>query len=329
MLNSIENLTDYLQSLFGKSNIKVGHREVALPLYLKCYEYGPISLYGVNYVFVVAKDALNLKAYKAQRSKIEQVYGCGAVLVLDRVKVSQRRNMIENNIMFVEPWKQLFMPAFGFVLREGREAISMQTDRFTPQTQLVALFFLYNGEGEFTVKQIAEKTKLNDMAIGRGMRALEELKLISCVSVGRTNHYRLCVSLVDYMNKIEQVAVSPKYKSMWVKKRAKPKNIMRAGYSALSDYSMLADNEYETYAVSKREYKNLENLEQIEFEDLLDDEYVKIEIWKYDPAVFAENGTVDKFSLYMSFEKEQDERTEETLKKMKEEITNGFSYKRT
>lgn len=111
---------------------------------------------------------------------------------------------------------------------------------------------------------------------------------------------------------------------MWVNISKKLQNALRAGHSALSDYSMLADNEYETYAISKNEYMLIEKSVQIEFEDLLyEQDYIKLEVWKYDPALFAENGIVDRFSLYMSFEQGQDERTDEILKEIKESLING------
>lgn len=324
MLNDIEKLNEYLENLLGKSNVAIeNNRDIVLPLYLNCYEYAVISLYGISYVFVAAKERLNVKAYKAQRYKIETLFDCSAVLVMDKPRTAQRHNLIENNIMFVETGKQLFMPSVGLALRNTQDRVPLQVEKFTPQTQLCALFFLYYREGEYTVKQIAEKTKLNHMAITRGMRVLEELKLVASRNVGRTKHYRLCENEMCYLEKVERYAVSPVYKSVWVNRNKKIHAVLRAGYSALSDYSMLADNEYETYAISKEAYKQIEKSIQIEFEDLLDEqEYIKLEFWKYDPAIFAENGIVDKFSLYMSFEQSQDERTEAILKGIKESIIN-------
>ncbi len=324
MLNSIDELKDYLESLLGKSNVAIEkNREIVLPLYLICYKYKVISLYGIRYVFVAPKESLNVKAYKTQKHKIEALFHCTAVLVLDKPKSLQRQNLIQNNIMFVEVGKQLFMPAIGLVLLHIRDRVPLQVDKFTPQMQLCALFFLYHRDGKYTVKQIAEKTKLNNMAITRGMSALEELKLVTSTSNGRTKYYRLCENKRYYLEKIEQHAISPVRKSVWVNRIKKPHDVLRAGYSALSDYSMLADNEYETYAISKKEYKRIEQSVQIEFEDLLDEQdYIKLEVWKYDPALFANNDTVDKFSLYMSFEQEQDERTEEILKKMMGDVMN-------
>lgn len=325
MLNSKDVLVEYLVSLIGERNVEVeSFSGVVFPLYLNCYEYKVISLYKTRFVFVRAKDNVNIRSYKLQKSKIESVFQCEAVLVMDGPKAVQRQNLIENGIMFVEIGRQLFMPKLGIVLDNAREKTHVYVDKFTPQMQLCALFFLYCDIGKYTVKQIAEKIKFNNMAIGRGVGALEALHLISSTSVGRTKYYELFVGKEEYLQKIIPYAISPVSVSMHTLRSKKPQNVFRSGHSALSDYSMLADNEYETVAISKEEYRRIENSMDLKYEDLIDEQdYIKLEVWKYDPALFAENGTVDKFSLCMSFKQGQDERTEAILKKIKESIING------
>ena len=54
-----------------------------------------------------------------------------------------------------------------------------------------------------------------------------------------------------------------------------------------------------------------------------DKEYVHVEVWKYDPLIFMKDNCVDKLSLYLSFGNNNDERTEEALEALMEEIING------
>lgn len=325
MLNSVDVLIEYLENLIGKHNVVVENNcDIVLPLYLNCYEYEIISLYGTRFVFVEAKDGVNVRSYKLQKGKIEKYWDCQSVLVLENIKANQRQNLIENSIMFVEIGKQLFMPMIGIVLNNTRDKVSLCVDKFTPQIQLCALFFLYHDLGKHTVKQIAEKTKLNNMAITRGMSALEGLKFVSSTSVGRIKYYELSISKAEYLHNIEPYAISPVCRVIHTIESKKTKSALRSGYSALSDYSMIVDNEYETVAISKEEYRRIENTLDIRHEDSLDEQdCIKLEVWKYDPILFAENGIVDKLSLYMSFEQGQDERTEEILNEIKRSIING------
>ena len=40
----------------------------------------------------------------------------------------------------------------------------------------------------------------------------------------------------------------------------------------------------------------------------VEDDWVRLEVWKYDPGLFATNGFVDDLSLLLSFKEAQDER---------------------
>ncbi len=316
---------EYLKEIFGQNNIKVeSHDDVILPLYLKQYGYTVISLYLQKYVFVSAKNKVDLKSYKVQKEKIEKFFNCAAVLVSEKIVAAQRRNLIANGIMFVEIGKQIFMPMSGIVLNDSKERPEVKTEKFTPQIQLCALFFLYNRNGLHTVKQIVEHTHLNEMAISRGMKILKDLGLIAEENEGRTKYYRLCENEACYLEKIERYCISPVYKSIWINRNKKPDNIIKAGFSALSYNSMILDNEYQTYAISKEDYRKIVEAVELTYDDIINEsEFIKLEVWKYNPLLFAEKDVVDKFSLYMSMRETQDERTEAILKEIKESILNG------
>lgn len=318
---------EYLKQILGESNVaKDNSHSVSLPVFLKCYSFETLSLFDQRYVFVGASEKLNLKTYKAQKSKIEELFDCPAVLVLKQSNTQQRRNLIENRIMFIEEGKQLFMPSLGVVINDSRSnRPNTVVEKFTPQMQLCALFFLYSSSYYYTVKQIVEKTQLNEMAISRGLSVLEKIEAISHDSKGRTNYYFISIDKKTYLKKIEDLSISPIWKRFLINKKHLPKDCYRAGYSALSEYSMISDGETPTYAISKEQYKKIQDKCEIAFEDLLyGAEYVNLEVWKYAPSIFENVDAVDKFSLYLSFDKNNvDERTEEAIEELKESIYNG------
>lgn len=327
MLDGAFMAVEYLKQILGESNVEesVPH-SVTLPVYLKCHSFETLSLFGQRYVFVGSNEKLNLKTYKAQKPKIEELFDCPAVLVLQQSNTVQRRNLIENRIMFIEEGKQLFMPSLGVVINDSRSSRSnVAVEKFTPQMQLCALYFLYFPSAKYAVKQIAEKTQLNEMAISRGLSVLEKIGAVSHDSKGRTNYYFISDDKKTYLKIIENLSVSPIWKAFLINKKYLPKDCYRSRYSALSEYSMISDDETPTYAISKEQYKKIQDQCEIAFEDLLyGAEYVSLEVWKYDPSIFAEGGAVDKFSLYLSLNKDNvDERTEEAIEELKESICNG------
>src|SRR5660397_140392 len=89
-----------------------------------------------------------------------------------------------------------------------------------------------------------------------------------------------------------------------------------AGDTALAALSMLVPPKEPVYALGSQAWKKIaNNVEQIPVEDV---ETCRIQLWCYDPALFARGGRVDCFSLYLSLRDEEDERVEAALEEMME-----------
>ena len=90
-------------------------------------------------------------------------------------------------------------------------------------------------------------------------------------------------------------------------------SLLLAGESALSHHSMLAQPSRPTYAVSAREWKVLQLNKEVTELKIHEPGSMEIEIWKYDPELFAREGVVDPLSLYLSLKNTKDERVEMAL----------------
>ncbi len=317
-------LLQYLKSVVGQNAVcEEKLPKINLPIYLKRYQYSVYSILGKKYLFVESQDKVNLKTYKKQVDKIGDLFHLPVVLVLKNSFTAQRTNLIENRLMFVEVGKQLFLPLGGIILKEDNVKFNLPIEKFTPQMQLCALFFLYLENDWYSVKEIAEKTSLNAMAISRGMQALVDLDVLQVQQSQGKNLYRIRGNKKEFFGKIEKLLIRPVQKEILLKKESLPNKHLLAGYSGLSQYSMLVDNEVQTFAVDKKDYKQLVGKANILFEDLLyGNECVKVQVWKYSPHIFGDDNVVDKISLCLSMEN-LDERTESVIEKLKEEVLNG------
>ena len=320
-------LKKYLIDLFGESVVKEQQVEQRqLPLYLSnSYKFRVYSIYKQKYLFVFPQNSLNLKSYKVQRRKIEEYYAVPIVLAVEELNFSQRENLIQNGIEFVEIGRQLFMPRFGLVLDDKEKKLSGKSiEKFSPQIQLCALFFLYKDQCEFTANEVSEATGLNTMAISRGISILVDLGLIAARRAGRSIYYELNVNRKAYVDSIKDYLISPVYKKVVAERSKMMSGEVMAGYTALEHFSSIVDNPIKTYAISKRIYKLIESECKEDVEYILDNkEYIRVEVWKYDPLIFMKDNCVDKLSLYLSFSNRNDERTEEALEELMEEIING------
>lgn len=320
-------LKKYLIGLFGENPVKeVKLEQRQLPLFLSnSYKFRVYSIYNHKYLFVFPENGLNLKSYKVQRRKIEEVFSLPVVLAVEELNFSQRENLLQNGIEFVEIGRQLFMPRFGLVLDDKEKKLSGKViEKFSPQIQLCALFFLYKPQHEFTANEVSEATGLNTMAISRGVSILVEWGLIAVRRDGRNIYYELNVNKKAYVDSIKDYLISPVYRKVVTQRSKLRSGDVMAGYTALEQFSSIVDNPIRTYAISKSIYKLIEAECKEYVEYILDNkEYVYVEVWKYDPLIFMKDNCVDKLSLYLSFGNNNDERTEDALEELMEEIING------
>jgi hypothetical protein len=93
-----------------------------------------------------------------------------------------------------------------------------------------------------------------------------------------------------------------------------------AGLAALSYYSMLSAGPQRTVAVTGSQWKSLRG--QVDLQPMAagDPDATNVEIWSYDPAILAENGFVDRLSLYLALRETRDERIEAALAEMMEAV---------
>jgi hypothetical protein len=92
----------------------------------------------------------------------------------------------------------------------------------------------------------------------------------------------------------------------------KPAFGIRAGMGALEMLTSISAD-HETLAVSQTDWKILrKNIEIVPFGN------VEIEVWRYNPAIFAKNETADRISLYLSLRDDKNERVQKALQEMME-----------
>ena len=320
-------LLEYLKKIFGEPAVKECNLNLRwLPLYLSnTYRFYGISIYNKSYAFALPQSTLNLKSYKVQEKKAEDILSVPVVLCADKLMFQQRENLINSGVEFVEPGKQIYMPSLGVVLNDKRNSADTKPiEKFTPQIQLCALFFLYKKEKEYTAKEISETTGLNVMAVSRGVSALTELELLSVRKAARTNYYTIKASKNKFLESIKDYLISPVLKRVYTDGKIIFNVGIKSGYTALSQLTSVVDDSIQTYAVSRTTYKSIEDncRESLDMFSL-NDKIFKIEVWRYDPMIFMADNCVDRLSLYLSFAKDNDERTEESLEELMKEINNG------
>jgi len=111
--------------------------------------------------------------------------------------------------------------------------------------------------------------------------------------------------------------INPVQKRIVVRERDVKGNYLAAGESALSEYSMLNAPKVKTVALYKGSIKT-EELEEIDARWEETENLLQLELWKYDPFIFADGDKVDRISLACSLADCEDERVEMAVEEMLE-----------
>lgn len=111
---------------------------------------------------------------------------------------------------------------------------------------------------------------------------------------------------------------SPVQKKIYVKSNYFDRSMLLAGETALAKQSMLNFPKCTVFVLDKKCAKDISKEYIVEPKFVTDNKYVEIELWKYNPELYAVNGMVDIVSLVHSLKNIEDERIEIQIEEMME-----------
>ena len=268
---------------------------------------------------------MNLAQMKKHMQVVTNYTDTPCVFVLDHVTDYQKKRLIELRISFIVPGKQLYMPFLGVVLSREYKKIKKPAQQISFAAQKIVLLAAYQKWGSMTVTQIARLAGYSKMTVSRCLDELEGV-IPDCVIVEGRNRR---LSLPSAKTVREQYDFLKPFLRSPVRKvislfdiPLKIKNLSAGGFSALSEYTMLADNAYPTYAVSKNDFRHLEKDESFLITPEGEEPKALLEVWEY-LILLTDKKLPDPISLAISFEKrgDTDDRTKMAIEKMLEEYT--------
>jgi hypothetical protein len=214
----------------------------------------------------------------------------------------------------------VFLPFMGIVLQDIYTKQRVRTDKMMPATQMVFLELMYMNDDQSALKsEIAGKLNLAKTSITRATAQLKEMGLILQSKSGTEISIRRNMPRRAYYEKAKGFLINPIQKIITVMRGERTCNMWCAGETALSQETQLNPPRIEEMAI----YKGDETIDQFETVDerLVDQEHVvRVQLWKYNPSYFANNGKVDRISLACSFIGNEDERIEMSIDELLEDL---------
>lgn len=249
-------------------------------------------------------------------SELEPVY------VRERMTPYNRKRLIEQQIPYIVPGSQLYLPMRAIDLRERFRAPRETRRRLRPAAQALLLDWLLRRDPEQSIAahELTGRLGYTAMTLSRAFDEIEDAGLGETATIGRERRLQLVAPRKALWDLAQPVLSTPVSGRKFIQSIDLLPD-MRAGLSALAAYSMLAPPPYPVVAMSAVNWSTFQLKHQIFPVPYMDRGAVEVEIWSYPPERFAVAGLVDRLSLYLSLKEEKDERIETSLGEMMEAIS--------
>lgn len=232
-----------------------------------------------------------------------------------------RQRLVKRRIPFVVPGRQLYWPDMGVAV-QARKAKGPpgSVEMISPATQALLIFALTGGMPRpITPKILAKKLGYTATTLSR---ALDEIEANHLGQVVREGRERL-LSFPDGRHALWQAALpymrDPVRKTVRIREKGLPLPMrIEAGETALAEISRLVFPTESVYALGRQDWRRI--VDKIEHIPIEDEDTCQVQLWRYDPKLFADGKRVDCFSLYLSLRNEPDERVQAALKEIMEMV---------
>ena len=243
--------------LMERLNIEVEIRETSrlydeLPLaYKASYGIYDVRTGGVDWVAISPKGEIGLTTLRKNRAFVETATQKKCAVFLEKASFYSKEKMIQEGISFVIRGKDVYLPFLGVLLGNSRELKPVQRMSFLSQKILIGgIYKRYDG---MNATSLAKEFGVSKMAVSK---CFDEMEYLSVDVLGMKGKSRVLMMNGDKKKLWERIR--PYLRNPVIRRFVLEKDIKlerRAGISALCEYSLLADNEYPTYAVTKDELK--------------------------------------------------------------------------
>ena len=222
-----------------------------LPLLFKgLYKIYTVKSGGVEWIAIKPKTAVRLTQIRNNRAFLEQNQQMNVAVFLDKTSLYSRNKMIEEGIPFVIDGDAVYLPFLGILLgKKQRELKPVHEVSFL--TQKILILGLYEKFNHATVTYLAERLNVSKMAVSK---CFDEIEYMNIGVMDHDSHRRsisVSENKKETWNIIRPFMRSPVIRVFNLKEDVKLP--VKAGISALSEYSLLEDNDYPTYAIEKKD----------------------------------------------------------------------------
>jgi len=297
-----------------------------LPQYLKVtFDFSLLEI--DNHDFLLLKPLNEVSLSTSQIVKFsKQILGKTGFPTLIQFKSLnsvQRRTLIRNRENFIVPDKQIYIPFLRMYLNESGNIQQLSDkEKLSPAAQLLLLYHLQKQSlEEMPFKDIAMILNYSKKTISLVTAELQKFNLCEVKSTTERNKVLYFKAEKRILwDIVSPLTDSPVHKVWYIQNEKIPleMRLFDAYDTALAYYTFMAESSQISYAVDKRIFAEY----QEKMQEFLHPEEgnVRLEIWKYNPAILANGHFIDRLSMILCYKGIDDERVNMEIGKLIEKI---------
>lgn len=229
----------------------------ALPLFLKnVFETQVFRVEDIDVLFARPREQMSFSALGKQWRQLEQYAKAQCVLCLDETTRYAKERLVELEIPFILGEDNLYLPFLGVALRKKRKATPPRITKLTPIAQKMVLLALYEKWRRVSSREISEKMGVSRMTASRNLLELQALNLPLVETVQNAKYFSFEGSRRELFEMCNPFFDNPAAKTYILEEIPHGLDCL-AGRSALSRSSLLSDNAYRTYGLTREECREL------------------------------------------------------------------------
>jgi hypothetical protein len=250
-------------------------------------------------------------------TQVQAKWPADVIYVRGRSTPYNRKRLVQQQVPFVVPNNQMYLPMLGVDFREYFRRLLTAPASFSPATQALVIHWLLGGTDEpLTPAQVAPRLGYSAMTMTRAFDELGATELVAVAQHGKERRLGFLGTKRDIWAKAQPWLRSPVTKRVCIPRPRRIPEGAHAGLMALAHYTMLAPPAHPVIALSGRDWKSLPPWHNQTPIPSQDPDALEVEVWRYRPGLFADQGVVDPLSLYLSLKDSQDERVQGALEGM-------------
>jgi len=259
-------------------------------------------------VLIPRKDTrITPDAARKLSTGLEKTVGFPIVYLFENLAYYERDRLIGKNVYFMVSGKYVFIP---YLLINAKPSTYPRSQVLNATSQYLILYHLQCKRLDgLTIGEIEQILPYKYVTLTRAIKELENFDLCFIThNLERKKTLHFPSNAQELWKRALPYLTNPVEKTVFADK-VKDGDYVESGINALAHYSMLAEIDQKSYAMTRECYRNaeLENANPIEGN-------VKVEVWKYPPI--GDEGFADRLSLYLTLKDDPDARTEKELDKM-------------